>query len=118
MEHFVGLYTQKQIVYIFAVLNGIYLPLPTILAELHSIMMIAFHVKECAGKKYNNEGHRCDSDCLFLLCEIMRLSHYEAPMAHCAVTIVGYLCLNDESLQTIPMNFLVRIGLRLTHLFV
>lgn len=87
--------------------------------QLHSIMMTAFHINECMGWQKEPRPlllksclrHRCFS-------VVIGVWNYETPDSHCAVMIVGYLSLNGKSLQTIPMNLLVRIGLRLTLSFV
>lgn len=84
--------------------------LNTVHSVLHGIMMMAFRIIECIGV----------SSCVFIMffTKAMRLSHYEIPTSYCAVTVVDYLSLNGGSLETIPLNLLVRIGLRLTHSFV
>ena len=85
--------------------------------QLHGIKIMDIHILECAGgEKNNNEGRCCE--CLLSVSITMKLPHHETPTSHCALMTLGYLSLNGESLQTIPMNLLVRIGLRLTHSFV
>lgn len=87
--------------------------------QLHSVMMTAFHINECMGWQKEPRPlllksclrHRCFSI-------VIGVWNYKTPASHCAVMIVGYLSLNGKSLQTIPMNLLVRIGLRLTLSFV
>lgn len=83
--------------------------------QLHSIMMTAFHINECIGWQKEQRGHLVFVTDVFL---VIGVWNYKTPASHCAVMIVSYLSLNGKPLQTIPMNLLVRIGLRLTLSFV